>query len=76
MKMYKLTLEQNKLVAAIINDITKPYKPKVNTVQYSLWCNEGINKVRQRAMQRGIMLNDTDYTLPMTDIKAIIKEEG
>lgn len=73
--MYKLTLEQNMIVAAIINDITKPYNPKVNTAQYSLWCNEGINKVRQRAIQRGIMLNDTDYTLPMTDIKAVIKEE-
>ena len=73
--MYKLTLEQNKLVAAIINDITKPYKPNVNTVQYSLWCNEGINKVRQRAIQRGIMLDSADYGLLMTDIKAIIKEE-
>lgn len=73
--MYKLTLEQNKLVAAIINDITKPYKPNVNTAQYSLWCNDGINKVRNRAKERGIMLDDTDYNLPMTDIKAVIKEE-
>ena len=75
MKAYKLTIEQNKMVAAIINDLTKPYHPKSWTMNYAMWCNEGINKVRDRAKERGIILDDTNYNLPMVDIKAVIKEE-
>ena len=75
MKAYKLTVEQNKMVATIINDITKPYHAKSYTANYAMWCNEGINKVRNRAKERGIMLDDSDYSLPMVDIKAVIKEE-
>lgn len=71
--MYNLTLEQNKIVSAIINDLTKPYKAHTNTRQYELWCNEGICKVRQRAEEKGLLLDDTDYKLSLVDLRAIIK---
>lgn len=34
MKIYNLTLGQNKMVSAIINDLTKPYKAHANTQLY------------------------------------------
>lgn len=73
MKIYNLTLEQNKMVSAIINDLTKPYKVHANTKQYELWCNKGICKVRQRAEEKGLLLNDTDCKLSLVDLRAIIK---
>lgn len=76
MKIYNLTLEQNKMVSAIINDLTRPYKAHTNTKQYELWCNEGICKVRQRAVEKGLLLDDTDCKLSLVDLRAIIKGSG
>ena len=76
MKMYNLTLEQNKLMAAIINDLTKPYHPHAMTRQYGKFVNDGISKVRERAISRGLLLDETDWEIPTKDLKAIIKEDN
>ena len=73
MKMYNLTLEENKMVSAIINDLTKPYKAHTFTRQYESWANEGIEKVREKAKRKGLLLDETDWEIPMKNIKAIVK---
>lgn len=75
MKMYNLTLEQNKMVSAIINDLTKPYKAHSNTRQYQFWANDGIEKVRERAKRKGLLLDETDWEIPTKNLRAIVKEE-
>lgn len=75
MKMYDLTANENKLVSAIINDITKPYKAHICTDQYGKWVNEGILKVRQRAISRGLLLDEADWVIPTKDLKAIIRSD-
>lgn len=73
MKLYDLSLEQNKLVSAIINDLTKGYKTHSYTKTYERWANEGIQKVRAKAKARGLLLDDVDSaSVPLVDIKAII----
>ena len=74
MKLYNLTLEQNKMVSAIINDLTKPYKAHTFTRQYESWANEGIEKVREKAKRKGLLLDETGWEIPMKNIKVIIKE--
>lgn len=74
MKLYNLTLEQNKIVSAIINDLTKPYKAHTNTRQYESWANEGIEKVRERAKRKGLLLDETDWEIPTKNLRAIVKE--
>lgn len=76
MKIYNLTLEQNKMVSAIINDLTKPYKAYSNTRQYQSWANEGVEKVRERAKRRGLLLDETDWEIPTKTLRAIVKEEN
>lgn len=76
MKFYDLTLERNKLVSAIINDLTKPYKAHSNTRQYQFWANDGIEKVRERAKRKGLLLDEADWEIPTKDIKAVIKEDN
>lgn len=76
MKMYNLTLEQNKMVSAIINDLTKPYKAYSNTRQYQFWANDGIEKVRERAKRKGLLLDETDWEIPTKNLRAIVKEEN
>lgn len=76
MKLYNLTLEQNKMVSAIINDLTKPYKAHTNTRQYQSWANEGVEKVRERAKRRGLLLDETDWEIPTKTLRAIVKEEN
>lgn len=76
MKMYNLTLEQNKMVSVIINDLTKPYKAHFNTRQYQSWANEGIKKVRERAKRKGLLLDETDWEIPTKTLRAIVKEEN
>lgn len=76
MKLYILTLEQNKMVSAIINDLTKPYKAYSNTRQYQSWANEGIEKVRERAKRKGLLLDETDWEIPTKNLQAIVKEEN
>lgn len=75
MKMYNLTLEQNKMVSAIINDLTKPYKAHTNTGQYAKWVNEGIYQVRERAKRKGLLLDETDWEIPTKNLRAIVKED-
>lgn len=74
--MYNLTLEQNKMVSAIINDLTKPYKAHANTRQYQFWANDGIEKVRERAKRKGLLLDEDDWEIPMKSIKAIVEEKN
>ena len=76
MKMYNLTLEQNKIVSAIINDLTKPYKAHSNTRQYESWANEGIFQVRERAKRKGLLLDEADWEIPTKNLRAIVKEEN
>lgn len=76
MKIYNLTLEQNKMVSAIINDLTKPYKAHANTRQYQFWANDGIEKVRERAKRKGLLLDEADCKLSLVDLRAIIKGGG
>lgn len=73
MKIYDLTLEQNRLVSAIINDITKDYKAHAFTKQYERWANEGIDKVRARAKARGLLLDEADFDIPVKNIVAIVR---
>ena len=75
MKLYDLTLEQNKMVSAIINDLTKPYKAHTNTRQYGSWANEVIEKVRERAKRKGLLLDETDWEIPTKNLRAIVKED-
>lgn len=74
-KMYNLTLDENKLVSAIVNDITNSYKAHAYTKSYEKWVNEGIKKVRERALTRGLLLDECDLELPAKDIKAIVREQ-
>lgn len=75
MKLYNLTLEQNKMVSAIINDLTKPYKANVNTGQYQIWANEGIEKVRERAQRKGLLLDESNWEIPTKNLKAIVRSK-
>ena len=75
MKMYNLTLEQNKIVSAIINDLTKPYKAYSYTHKYETEVNRGINEVRNRAKRKGLLLDETDWEIPVKDLRAIVKEQ-
>lgn len=75
MKLYNLTLEQNKMASAIINDLTFPYKAHANTRGFENWANQGILKVRQRAIARGLLLDETDWEIPTKDLRAIVREE-
>lgn len=75
MKMYNLTLEQNKMVSAIINDLTEPYKAYAYTRKYETDMNRGISEVRNRAKRKGLLLNETDWEIPTKNLRAIVKEK-
>ena len=74
MRLYNLTAEENKLVSQIINDLTKKYKTHSMTNGYGRWANCGIQMVRTRAKNRGLLLDDVDSMPPIKDIKAIVKD--
>lgn len=76
MKFYNLTIDENKFISAIINDLTKPYHAHSMTEFYEQCANEGINKVRQRAYSRGLLLDEADWTIPTRDLRAIVKEDN
>lgn len=73
MKLYNLTLEENKMISAIINDLTKPYKAYRYTEEFQNYVNEGIAKIRKRAMDRGLLLDETDWEIPVKTLKAIVR---
>lgn len=73
MKLYNLTLEENKMVSAIINDLTKPYKAYQYTKDFQNYINGGIAKIRKRAVDRGLLLNETDWEIPVKTLKAIVR---
>lgn len=37
--------------------------------------NDGIEKVRERAKRRGLLLDETDWEIPTKNLRAIVKEE-
>ena len=76
MKMYNLTVDENRLVSAIINDITNLYKAHSMTKQYEKWVNDGISKVRERAISRGLLLDETDWEIPTRNLKAIVRSNN
>lgn len=76
MKLYNLTLEENKMVSAIINDLTKPYKAYHYTKEFQNYVNDGIAKVRKRAKDRGLLLDETDWEIPVKTLKAIVRNDN